>query len=281
MSVSQSVQTEHAVAPYLELSTDTTPAPVGRVTFAGEGGLAQLCVEQLREAAQARLPIVLIGHGLIEFDLAILLSCFELHAQDLYALWCETGVVGVIDTLRISKAYPWPAVPLDASGKESFALGTVQLALRMGRDVMEEQFDAGSEVAAILAILAPLLTRDTARSCVLSIHEAVCRMRVLNEEQSTVSRERAVISDVRAVVRHFEARAPFGKSHVFPAPLSMAARQAVRSEAARLGIRAEAVGEGADSSVRVFNLPRSDAVCLADAAAEAVTVTEVSVETEA
>ena len=54
------------------------------------------------------------------------------------------------------------------------------------------------------------------------------------------------------------------------------------NEAARVRIRVELVGEGEQSTVRaVVNLPRADAVCVADAAAEAYTVGQVTAETEA
>ena len=68
---------------------------------------------------------------------------------------------------------------------------------------------------------------------------------------------------------------------LFPTPICIAARQAARNEAACLGIRVEAVGEGLESSVCVVNLPRSDALCVLDAASEADTVTQVVMETMA
>ena len=270
------VQTECSAAPYLDIAPSGEVAP-----FAGARGFGQRIIQQLHAAAKAQLPIVLVGHGILEFDLALLFAAFQRHHCDIYAVWCDAGVVGVVDTLRLAKAYSWSNPPLDSTGKESYNLETIHQALDLGQGVMREQHNAEREVSDVIDLLPCLLAKAADLSSVLSIHQTMCRLRVLRALRMRDSTQQSEISDARESVRHFERRAAHGTSFAFTVPISKAARQAVCSEAARLGIRAEVVGEGGLSSVSVVNLPRGDAVCMADAGAEAYTVSQIEAETEA
>ena len=268
------VETERPPAPYLAASGGGAP-------FAGAGGFGQRMLQQLHTAVKAQLPIVLVGHGLLEFDLALLFAAFHRQHCDIYAAWCDAGVVGVVDTLRLAKACTWSSPPADATGKESYHVENIHESLGLGEGVMDEQRDSEREVSDVIDILPRVLACPTDSLSMLSIHQAVCRLRVLRDSRSRDSMQQREISDVREIVRHFERRAAHSTSYSFPTPISKAARQAVQSEAARVGIRVELVGEGEQSTVRVVNLPRADAVCVADAAAEAYTVGQVTAETEA
>ena len=107
-------------------------------------------------------------------------------------------------------------------------------------------------------MLPMLLAGQSPGSPVVSIHEAVARMRVLRAAHAGSTQQVREITEVREGVQHFVHRARDGVEFVLPMPISSAARQAALSEAKRLGVRAEVVSEGDGSSVRVVNLPCSE-----------------------
>ena len=276
LEVFEHVNTSRFISPHLVEASGIQPASnpesvlVGKPAFADANGFGQRCMLQLRALARTKLPIVLIGHRIIEFDLVLLFSAFERLDTDVYALWRDCGVVGVIDTLALAKTHAWSHVPLDSTRKESFALGPVHEALT--HEGLGDAYDVARAVSAASVVLPLLLTTATqCSSCVVGIDEAVCRMRVLRVAHLTAAAPVREIVEVRESVQYFVMRARDGASFVFPTPIRAAARQAVRSEAGRLGIRSEAVESGEGPSVRVINLPTMAAVCATDAAAEALT----------